>query len=318
MTGSDWQRQALAAVRASAAGQRAAAHLPDAETVKKRIEAQQVPDMLAAVDPQPSPAIPQAPSASVAGAAAPPPSGAPAGPVVSAASGDEPMAGKPVVVSVGSSGLKKFLIILAVLLLLGGGASAYFLFFAGKDKGQGASQQQAGPVTVDLSTLSDAAFVAPPAEDGIKQTTEQDGITVKLTNADQSCMLAFGILPKDKLPAEWAGKTAIEITNLGIDEATLQDTMTVDIDSTAYQLTLRDANSQDKRYTLPLKKFTASLDNITEDYALGVATLRDGSVATVLRFCRSTNGPIPQELIQSFDGMAAKITVRTGSQSAAD
>jgi hypothetical protein len=137
MTGSNWQRQALADARAAAA---AAKHSdsasPAMEVARQRAAAQQVPDMLAAAEaapPQPAqqPAQPQqaqpsqpAPQAMVA-------TGEATGkPVVSGAlAPDAPAAGTAVIGIGGPSTGKKIAMVLFLLLIALGAAAGGFLFF---------------------------------------------------------------------------------------------------------------------------------------------------------------------------------------------
>lgn len=53
LTGSEWQRQAVMAARAAAASQQQAVLAPSIQAARERAAAQDVPDMLAAVDPVP-------------------------------------------------------------------------------------------------------------------------------------------------------------------------------------------------------------------------------------------------------------------------
>lgn len=145
MAGSEWQRQALAAVRAGAAAQQQArAPAPTVQTARERAVAQDVSDMLAAVDPVPAqqqrpvqqqPAPPEVQGVPAAG---------PAGqPVVSGVLTTDVPEAAPVVGTGGMPTGKKILVAALILIfVLGAGAAGYFIFTKDEQQTNNASQQE--------------------------------------------------------------------------------------------------------------------------------------------------------------------------------
>lgn len=132
MTGSNWQRQALTNARAkAAAAKHSDASSPTIEAARQRATAQQVPDMLAPLDPaQTQPTEPEQTQAAQPATQAPPSGEASGKPVVSGAlAPDEPVAGAPVVGTGGPSTGKKIAVALLMFFVIAGAAAVGFLLF---------------------------------------------------------------------------------------------------------------------------------------------------------------------------------------------
>lgn len=144
MTGSDWQRQALAGARAKAAVQKSDVAAPGAQAARERAAAQEVPDMLAAVDPVPAQPAQNPQQAQVPQSTSPASTEAATGkPVVSGALAADAPDATPIIGTGGTPTGKKILIALLILVvLLGAGAAGYFLFLKDKQAaGNNANQQ---------------------------------------------------------------------------------------------------------------------------------------------------------------------------------
>lgn len=323
-SGSDWQRQAVIAARSNVPTARAAGiAASSAEAAGQRAEAQNVPDMLAAVDPQPVRAQPQVQPQTPAAIPAPPQGSEPERPVFGDMSNDVPVAGTPVTGTGGRSAAMKFLVGLVVLLVVAGaGAGGYFLFFSGsnnagpsaKDSNQ---QQNANAVqSVALESLAGASLIAPAniAADYDDVTEKPDGFFFTYQSKADACSIVAGIAPQDKLSAALQSKTTDQIVELWMQAATFDGTMAVARTNETGTLTLLDADDSKKGYTLPTVYYTATSDAGVEHYAQSMAKLKDGRLAMIVRWCGVLEGDA-DAILAKHDAKVLEFTIRLAGNS---
>jgi|GEM_PF-3147013 len=162
LTGSDWQRQAVLAARAAASAQRQNVLAPGMQAAQERAAAQDVPDMLAAVDPVPErqqPAVqqPQMPQQQLTPQSMQQsqfqgmPGQQAAQPIVSGAFAQDVPATAPVVGTGSMSTGKKLLIALAAFVLLAGTGTVLYLVLANQGGGANRTTQQQSADTTNNS-----------------------------------------------------------------------------------------------------------------------------------------------------------------------
>lgn len=300
-SGSDWQRQAMAAVHRPATQQN--------QQTAQQLADQQVPDMLAAVDPVPQQA---APSASTQQSTPVPQAGFSTGeesssqPAVISSFGED-VSPAPVSGGGGSSVGKKLIGILVILIVvIGLAVGAYFVFFADKNSASEDPKKNINKSAVDISTLDDVTFVAPNNMDGYsRDTVESSDTFAAYKTTDNTCSVAFGT---QKLAAT-DPKTGDALTEALI--AAVKDSgATVDGPHVKDALVLKDADDPSVTYKIPTISYTFKRDGTTGKVLYSLTVLRNGDLVAVGSSCVSHTGDVADETLELQTKKTQEVTVK--------
>lgn len=308
-TGSDWQRQAVAAAHGvQAATPETAPQPPAAQPGLTGTSWQQ-----GLGNPAPDPVAPQQPVAPpVNNWAQPPVAGGVVTPgVVPAAPLDPMSAGMPASFPDMKPPKKRLpfplllgLAVLAVLILV---ASLFFLKPGSKsvDKANKESSQSASSTAIDIGTLTNVSFTPGDLSSLQKNESASNETFFTYSTADQTCAIGFGTVTAQTQPGETAAAVVdAQITSLRDGGATVVGP------TVGEPLVLKDSKDGSKTYKIPTVIFKVSKDDTRAVTNYSIVLLKNGDRAVINRVCGRTDGQeVKDSDVQKFNQMAKQLTV---------
>lgn len=339
-SGSDWQKEAVAAARAGAQPAVppsnpavnpgvnpgvAASGIPDWQRGFQHPAApkgQDVPDMLAPADPVSAPApppplppsrpLPQLPQLPESPEVNPTPGARYGQPVVSAAFSPDPQAPSAMEPGGPKSAKKIFIIVGAVAAVIVLAAIAYFVVFAGngsdsvKDANEESNNSAAGSA-IDLSLVSDVTFASPDLTGYTQDAASSSDTYTTYTNGDKTCALGFGTVPA----GTFSGSTVEEMVDAQV-QAVRKLGATADGPHAAEALVLKSGSNPNITYKMPTLSFTFTKDGASGKVLYSIVTLKDKRLAIVNRQCGNQNGSVTDAALDAVDKKARELLVGVG------
>lgn len=206
---------------------------------------------------------------------------------------------------------KLMVIVAAVVAVLIVAVGAYFLFF--KDDAPSAdtaveqSQQSTenGGGAIDVSTLQNATFTAPPDLNGFQLDSARSTDQFKThENLDLTCELAFGTVS----PEEFPGDSPTDIVNQQLQTLSSQG-FDVDEPTAADPLVLTSSTDASQTYTMPTLIMGYSNGDAHALAYYSIAFLQNGRRAIVYYLCANETGEVSNETLQTLKAKAEEVTI---------